>query len=494
MLLGLLGMIAGVLFFVFAFDKRDIQTNLEVVAIVIPFSVFIDGILLLFILRIIKPIETLTKTSKQIADGDLSKRVEAHSKDEIGQLAEAFNVMAGKLQEQQKGLENSVTLKTSELAQKVEELEAQQAKEEAIFESIGEGLVVTGNAGNIVLMNKYAEELLDLKQQETIGKKLLDMVSLYDEEANPVSKEHNPLTAVLEQGEKITSKFILVKKNDEKINIGMTSTPVMQHDAHSHKETIIGSITTIRDITKQQQVDRMKTEFISLASHQLRTPLAAIKWFIEMLLGGDAGPLNDEQKELAQNVQDSTDRMIELVNALLNISRMEAGKITIAPTPTDLKDLVETTIKELQVKIIERKQKLTVHIDESLPKVEIDPQLIRQVYMNLLTNASKYTPEGGEISVEITRKGDEVLSEVKDNGYGIPKDQQDKLFRRFFRARNINKVETDGSGLGLYLIKAIIASSGGKIWFESEEKKGTTFWFSLPLKANTQNRQVTIDS
>lgn len=369
------------------------------------------------------------------------------------------------------------------------ELEEEKAKLNAMLENIGDGIIGINNRGEIVFINPQAELMLGVGREELVGKMLIHSIKLFSDKNEEVSPQQRPIHTALFSKKKVTTNKFLYQRNDgKKFPVAITATPIISHDL------VIGGVDVFRDITKEKEIDRMKTEFISLASHQLRTPLSAMKWFAELLLD-DSDNLSKEQKEMINNIYQSNERMIELVNALLNISRIESGRIIIEPEPTDLVKLVKEVILELQPKILERKQRLGISVHQALPTVNIDPKLIRHVYMNLLTNALKYTHVEGEIIVIISKSGEEIISQVSDNGYGIPIPQQKQVFQKFFRADNVAKIVTDGTGLGLYLTKSIVESSGGKIWFKSDEGKGTTFWFSLPLKGTPPKKgEVSIDT
>lgn len=239
------------------------------------------------------------------------------------------------------------------------------------------------------------------------------------------------------------------------------------------------------DVTTQRNADRMKSEFVSLASHQLRSPLTAVRWLTERLVQPQTGPLNESQQEIARLLRETSLRLIHLVNDLLNISRLETGRMTVEPQLTDIKQLIQQAIDDLQYQIEQKKHQVTCAINPEVPaQLSIDPQLIHEVISNLISNAVKYTPDKGNISIEITSQSDQVEIVVKDNGYGIPSSEHSKIFGRFYRATNVATKDIDGTGLGLYLVKLIVEASGGKIWFESQVDQGTTFYFTLPREGS----------
>lgn len=259
------------------------------------------------------------------------------------------------------------------------------------------------------------------------------------------------------------------RKNGQLYEAEFSVSPIL-----SDAGEIIYFVGVERDITKAKEIEKSKNEFVSLASHQLRTPLTAINWYTEMLLGGDAGKLNEKQKGYIEELEGSSRRMTDLVSALLNVSRIDLGTFTINPKPTDIVKISKTVIKDLFVKINNKKIKVVEEYGK-LPEIKADPNLVNIILQNLITNAIKYTPELGTVRIGIKEEGEYIVVEVEDNGYGIPAYQQDRIFEKFFRADNIVPIETDGNGLGLYMVKQIIASVGGSISFTSKEGEGTTF-------------------
>ena len=372
---------------------------------------------------------------------------------------------------------------------KIKTGEEEKARSQEILNSIGDGVISLNDKGEVIYVNKQAIDILGFHSEELIGKLLWKKIIMTDDKGQEVQIENRPIRMALFTRKRIYESSYYYKSKDGRfIPVSITATPLVMHDM------VVGGVDVFRDITKEREVDRMKTEFISLASHQLRTPLSATKWFAELILD-DSKNLNIEQLGLIKNIYTSNQRMIDLVNALLNISRIESGRIIIDPKPTDLRKLVEEVVLELTPKIKSKKHNVILSIHGDLPLINIDPRLIRNAYMNLLTNSIKYTKEGGEISIIISKRENELVSQVSDNGLGIPDNQRQRIFEKFFRSSNVIKVETDGTGLGLYLAKAIIESSGGKIWFDSVEYKGTTFWFTLPLSGSVAKEgEVTIDS
>lgn len=248
------------------------------------------------------------------------------------------------------------------------------------------------------------------------------------------------------------------------------------------------------DVTKEQEISKAKNEFVSLASHQLRTPLSSINWYSEILLNGDAGKLTKKQHEYVSQVDRANTRMVELINALLNVSRLELGTFMLDAEKLNLKQCSEQIITEIKTRSDEKHQKLNITFEPHTPDIIFDKKYLEMLYQNLLSNAVKYTPEKGKIDLvvgpakagetidgyKIPKAG--VVITVADNGYGIPKNQQDKIMTKLFRADNALDKDADGTGLGLYIIKSVIDHSKGNLWFKSTENKGTAFHAYLPLE------------
>ena len=279
------------------------------------------------------------------------------------------------------------------------------------------------------------------------------------------------------RGEFKDFELIFMRKNGERF-------PVIVSPSWLRKEKgeVISYFATVKDITERKRIDRAKTEFVSLASHQLRTPLTNINWYSEMLLLGKAGELSNQQIKYLKEIYTANQQLIKLVNLLLNVSRIELGTLGIKPEPIDIIEIANIVLKELLPQIKNKKLKVEKNYSKKLPIINADPNIVHIVFENLLSNAVKYTPKRGRVKLLIKKQKSDVLIRVSDTGYGIPKDQQSRIFTKFFRADNIVEKEPNGTGLGLYIAKSVLEQSGGKIWFESEENKGTTFYVAIPIE------------
>ena len=242
------------------------------------------------------------------------------------------------------------------------------------------------------------------------------------------------------------------------------------------------SFIVVRSFENLAEASRMKLEFLTIISHQMRTPFSNLRWVIDLLNSGKVGEVQKNQEEYLQILKENSERMEGLINQLLTASKLEQRKLSFKMSNFSIKELTEKVISEFKALSNASNIEVRFECPKDLPEISGDPSWIREVISNLLDNAIKYTKAKGEIRITVLKKAKKIYLEVKDNGAGIPREDQKHIFDKFFRAQNILKKQTQGSGLGLFIAKEIIESHKGKIGFQSEVGKGSTFWFLLPIK------------
>jgi PAS domain S-box-containing protein len=412
------------------------------------------------------------------------KKAEAEIKRRIEELE--------KLREKEIILRIRERAKTKDIERKVKELEEmrkalmniledveeerKKAEEEknktlAIINNLADGLLVFDKEGKVSLINPQAEKFFGVKEKEVVGKSILEL--------NQFDNFQPIVEMVGSEIKEMFRKEVFIKEN---LVLEVTTLPMVREGEK------FGTLMILHDVTREKEIERMKSEFVSISAHQLRTPLSAIKWTLRMFLDGDLGEITKEQREFLERIYKSNERMISLINDLLNVTRIEEGRYVYKPTPVDVAQICQSTI-ELYKEEIERKNlELIFKKPQELPKVMADVEKISLAIQNLLENAIRYTLPGGKVEIVLEKKENEIQFLIKDTGIGIPKDQQSRVFTKFFRAPNAMKIDTQGSGLGLFITKNIIEAHGGKIWFESEEGKGTIFYFTLPITEVIEKR------
>lgn len=471
-----------------------------------------------------RPLRKVRDAALLVAKGDLSTRVDLHGRDEIGELAGVLNQMTQNLEKAQTGLKEKAeeteqkaraleeqvreTEKTKkavinllEDTQEAEKREADQAAKlkkalEKVNEfahvadqernmyllllaSIGEGVLVLDTERKVTIVNRVAEKTLGYKSSEMVGKNFAELIKFIHADKKPLDEHFWDEVFASTFSMTPANDLSIIGKTGEIVPIFIIVAPIIDATNRESK----GVIITFRDVREERALEEARIGFISTASHQLRTPLTSMRWFSEMLLGGDAGEINEDQKHFVERIYQGTDRMIALVNLLLQLARVEAGRVKVDPVPIDLKATTEGVILATKVNFDNKTQTIDIKTKPiPLPVIPMDQDMLWQVIQNLLSNANRYSPVGSTIFVEIVEQEKEIEYTVRDTGIGVPKDQQARLFEKFFRADNAVSSVPEGSGLGLSLVKILVEGWGGRIWFESKENKGTTFHFTIPLE------------
>jgi PAS domain S-box-containing protein len=361
------------------------------------------------------------------------------------------------------------------LAVSLTEQQEQDAQTRAVVNGVVEALVLVAPDDHRVLsVNHQFEDMFGVAAKQVVGQTLNTLESLIDQVfAQPDELRARVASTVSDSTARFTEVLQQVWPQERAVQL--FSAPVLADGR------FLGRLYGFRDVTQERELDRMKTEFVSQVSHELRTPLTAIKGFTELLLDGDAGEVNDEQQEFLDIVKSNVDRLVALINDLLDISRIESGRIKLDLAPIDLEAVIGSVAATMRPLLEGKNQTLTTTLQPNLPLAMGDRDRVVQVVTNLVSNAHKYTQSGGSITVFGEQSGDMLRIAVRDNGMGIPAEDLPKLFTRFFRVDNSLTREIGGTGLGLSIVKSIVELQGGTVSVESEPEHGSTFAFTLPV-------------
>lgn len=345
-------------------------------------------------------------------------------------------------------------------------LESERKKIMAVIESLPDGVMIFDEKKNLFLVNLQAQMLLNIPGAEAVGKNVLEL-SQY-----PLCR---PLVSLLGGG--------IVEVKGEKAAIRSDLVLEVLSDSLMVDGKKIGSMVVLRNATEKETIERVKSDFITVAAHKLRTPTSAIKWLSQGLMDGEIGELSKEQKEAIEKISVANERVIDLANNLLNSAESEGGKYLSKPALLDIEQVIVSVVEDF--KELAEKSRISIKMEKTedkMPKIMMDGEKMKIAIFDFIDNAIRYNNAGGKVNIYLTKKEDDVIIAIKDTGIGISRKEQDQIFLKFFRGEKALKIDTEGKGLGLFIAKNIIEEHGGRVWFESAENAGSTFYISLPIK------------
>lgn len=423
----------------------------------IGFLAFAGGVVFSLVLsqRLVRPIRRIQDAAERIAEGDYDVTVESHRTDELGRLADQFNEMAAELR------------RYRDL--NLEKVLAEQRKLAAVLRSIDDGLVVVDGDFAIQDMNPAAASVLGVDTKQATGRHFLEVTrseALFEKIGRAVEGD-------LDRGARSNRRsddILTVEQNGRTRYFQHLVTPIEDGDAQH------GVILILRDVTELKEIDRLKTEFVATASHELKTPLTSIGMSIGLLQERHGEALPDRDRDLLEGTIEDVDRLRELVDDLLDLSKIESGQMDVDITPVSVDLLFRKATQALRSQAEEQGVDLRWDVGDEVPEVRADPTKITWVLNNLISNALRYTDSGGTVALEVSQNGPAVEISVDDTGEGIPYVLQPKIFDKFVQ---VDDEESSGTGLGLAICKEIVEAHGGRIWVDSEPGEGSRFTFTL---------------
>jgi signal transduction histidine kinase/DNA-binding response OmpR family regulator len=421
--------------------------------------------------RIVKPVRLLGSAADQVAQNDYSIHLPEDGSYELARTTRAFNQMVGALNEARSTLLDQARA----LEEQVHGVERARSEMDAVLNSVQDAIFLVGTDHQVLWANQRTQEIfgVDLMQMNKFTS--AEWASAFAKVFVDGEGMRSLVLNAFEHPDRDVSEFVAIHWPQPR-ELKMFSAPVTgQGDAYH------GRVFAFRDVTKEREVDRMKTDFVSMVSHEFRTPLTSIKGYTDLLTSGEVGEIGEDQKEFLQIVQTNADRLMALVNDLLDISRLEQGRVELRAVTVDMVPLIQGALVAQQLQFQSKQQQVAVNLASPLPPVRGDAARIAQIMTNLLSNAYKYTSAGGTITISAAREGDFLRVNVADTGVGLSEEEQAHLFTRFYRAKNAATQDVGGTGLGLSITHMLVEMHGGKICVQSQAGEGATFSFTLPI-------------